>query len=66
MLARRLVEILIGVIVMGMVVYSIRTGSVRGWRLYSREDEPWTFWTSIVVQAGIGACFLLGFVSWKK
>jgi hypothetical protein len=66
MLARRLVEVLIGAVLIGFVAYAIMTGSFRGgWRSYSRADEPWSFCGAVLINLAIGACFLFGATSWR-
>ena len=66
MSAARLVEVLVGAALVGYCVYAIYTGRVLGRiRLYSRSQEPWTFWAVVLVGLACGVAFLLGNVSWR-
>lgn len=59
--SRKLVEVLIGLALLGYTVYEIRTGQLRGkWRSYDRCKEPVSFWMSILLQLGISFLFLIG------
>jgi hypothetical protein len=50
----------------GYCVYAINTGYVPGkFRSYSRVEDPWSFWTSILIMLGVGTAFLFGAVSWR-
>jgi hypothetical protein len=52
---------LIGLALLGFAVYEIRTGRAHGsWRSYYRQDEPVSFWTSILFQLCISLAFLIG------
>ena len=58
---RKVVEVLIGLALLGYTVYEIRTGQHRGkWRSYHRYKEPVSFWMSILLQLGISFLFLIG------
>ena len=58
---RKVVEVLIGLALLGYTVYEIRTGRYRGkWRTYYRQKEPVSFWMSILLQLGISFLFLIG------
>ena len=66
MLTRRIVEILIGAVVVGYCAYAVCSGRVRGrFRSHDRRDEPWTFWAIVLVAFACGAAFLCGVVSWR-
>ena len=66
MLARRLVEVLIGVGLIGFCLHAIWTGYARGsYRSYSRVNEPGSFWTTVLIVLAIGAAFLFGATSWR-
>jgi|HubBroStandDraft_1064217.scaffolds.fasta_scaffold334022_3 hypothetical protein len=67
MLGRRLVELFFAVVLIGVCVQAIRTGEYRGgWRSYSRTDDPFSFWSGVVITLAIGLCFLFGFTSWRQ
>ena len=54
-------RLLIGLALLGYTVYEIRTGHSRGkWRTYYRNNEPVSFWTSILLQLCISFAFLIG------
>lgn len=58
---RKVVEVLIGLALLGYTVYEIRTGQYRGkWRTYYRHKEPVSFWMSILLQLCISFLFLIG------
>jgi hypothetical protein len=58
---RKVIEVLIGLALLGYTVYEIRTGQYRGkWRSYCRDREPVTFWMCILLQLGISFLFLIG------
>lgn len=62
----RAVELLIGFAMVGYCVYAVNTGYVPGkFRSYSRVEDPWSFWTSILIMLGVGTAFLFGAVSWR-
>jgi hypothetical protein len=63
----RAVELLIGFALVGYGAYAIYTGKVLGkFRSYSRDENPWSFWTGVLVTLGVGIAFLFGAVSWHK
>jgi len=63
----RTVEILIGLALVAYCSYAIYSGNIRGkLRVYSRDESPWSFWTSVVLTFGFGLLFLFGFVEWRK
>ena len=65
--AHRAVELLVGFALIGYGAYAIYTGQVLGkYRPYSRGEDPWSFWTAVVVTLGVGAAFLFGAVSWRN
>lgn len=63
----RAAELVIGLALLAYGAYSIYTGHVQGkFRSYSRGDNPWSFWTAVLITLGVGAAFLFGAVSWRK
>jgi hypothetical protein len=67
MVGRRLVELFFAVVLIGSCVQAIRTGSfMGGWRSYCREEEPFSFWSGVLITLAIGLCFLFGFTSWRN
>ncbi|MBV9695866.1 MAG: hypothetical protein JO005_02955 [Gammaproteobacteria bacterium] len=67
MSAHRLVELLVGLALLAYCSYQIYRGEAFGsYRSYDREERPWSFWTSILLQLAITAAFLLGFTAWRK
>jgi hypothetical protein len=63
----RVVEVLVGLALLGFSAYEIYTGEARGaWRSYYRSEEPWWYWTSVLLQLGIAAAFLFGYTAWRK
>jgi hypothetical protein len=63
----RAVELLMGSVLVGYCAYAIYTGRVMGkFRSYERTENPWSFWTTVLIVLGIGTAFLLGFVSWRN
>lgn len=66
MSSRRVVEIVVGLALVGYFVYAISAGQVLGrTRSYSRRQDPWRFWVIVLVGLGCGVAFLLGAVSWR-
>ena len=66
-ITHRLIELLVGLALLGFCAYEIYTGEARGaWRSYDRSKEPWSYWTSMVFQLGISAAFLFGYTAWRK
>jgi hypothetical protein len=64
---RRLIELFFAVVLIGYSVQAIRTGDFRGsWRTYSRADQPFSFWSGVLITLAIGLCFLFGFTSWRN
>lgn len=64
--SHRAVELLVGVGLLGYCAYAIYSGNVLGkYRSYNRCENPWSFWTTVLVVSGIGAAFLFGYVSWR-
>jgi len=67
MWGRRLVELFFAVVIIGYCVQAIRSGDFRGsWRSYNRVDEPFAFWSVVLITLAIGLCFLFGFTSWRN
>jgi hypothetical protein len=63
----RAVELLVGFALIGYCAYAIFTGRVQGkFRSYSRDENPWSFWTGVLITLGVGTAFLFGAVSWRK
>ncbi len=63
----RVIELLIGLSLLGFCAYEIYTGEAKGaWRSYSRSEEPWSYWTSMVLKLSITAAFLFGYTAWRK
>lgn len=59
-------EIVVGLALVGYFVHALSSGQVMGrTRLYSRQQDPWTFWAIVLVGLGLAAAFLLGAVSWR-
>ena len=66
MLARRLVEMLVGFGLLGDCAYVLWTGTARGaYRRYDRATEPLSFWLGVLVRLVIGGAFLFGATSWR-
>jgi hypothetical protein len=64
--SRRLVEIVLGLALVGYFVYAISSGLVLGrTRSYSRQQDPWRYWAIVLVGLSCGVAFLLGAVSWR-
>lgn len=63
----RAVELVVGCALVGYGAYSMYRGQVQGkFRSYSRSENPWSFWTAILVTLGVGTAFLFGAVSWRN
>ncbi len=63
----RVIEILIGLGLLGFCAYEAYTGEARGaWRSYCRSEAPWSYWTSILFKLGITAAFFFGYTAWRK
>ena len=66
MLARRLVEIFIGLGLLGECAYVLWTGTARGaYRHYTRATEPFSYWLSVLIRLVIGGAFLFGATAWR-
>jgi hypothetical protein len=54
----RAIELIVGFSLVGYCTYAIYTGRVLGkFRSYSRSQEPWSFWATVLITAGVGAMF---------
>jgi hypothetical protein len=63
----RAIEVLIGFALVGYSAYAIFTGNVLGkFRSYSRSENPWSFWTAVLITLAVGTAFLFGAVSWRN
>ncbi len=63
----RVIELLTGLALLGYCAYEIHTGAARGaWRAYYRSEEPWSYWTSMVLKLTISAAFLFGYTAWRN
>jgi len=63
----RAVELLVGFALLGYGAYALYTGQVMGkFRSYSRNENPWSFWTTVLITLGVATAFLFGAVSWRK
>jgi hypothetical protein len=64
--ARRSIERLVGFALVGYGVYSPCKGRIFGrLRFYTRSEDPWSFWTTVMIAFCIGMVFLSGYVSWR-
>jgi hypothetical protein len=62
----RLVELLIGFPLLAFCCYEIYRGQVFGsWRTYYRDQNPVSYWISIVLQLAISLAFIFGFTAWR-
>jgi CubicO group peptidase (beta-lactamase class C family) len=63
MAAHRLVELVVGTGVVAYCAYAIYAGRVFGrTRWHSRSEEPWAYWSIVLIGLASGVAFLLGFV----
>ncbi len=63
----RAVEVVVGLALIGYGAYCIYNGQVLGkFRSYDRSQNPWSFWTAVLITLAIGTAFLLGSVSWRR
>jgi hypothetical protein len=64
--SHRAVGLLVGFGSLGDCAYALYSGDVMGkFHSYNRSENPWSFWTTILVIFSIGAVFLFGYVSWR-
>jgi len=64
---QRAVDLLIGVALLGSCAYAMYTGrSIGKFRVYTRSEEPWSFWAGVLIVFGIGVAFLMGYVTWHN
>ena len=62
----RVIELLVGLALLGFCGYQLYHGEAFGKvRSYYREESPWSYWTSILLQLAITAAFLFGFTAWR-
>ncbi|MBS0380768.1 MAG: hypothetical protein JSS29_19995 [Proteobacteria bacterium] len=55
MTMQRALQVLVGIALLGYVVYALHTGTLQGkFRQFSRSDDPFSFWFGVLVTAGIG------------
>jgi hypothetical protein len=55
------VKFLIGLALLGLCIYEIYTGQARGrFRTYDRDEEPWSFWSSVLLKLAVTCGFLCG------
>jgi len=67
MTSNRVVEILVGVAVIAYCTFAVYTGQLFGrTRACDRRQEPWKFWTVIVVALGCAVALLSGFATWRS
>jgi uncharacterized membrane protein YfcA len=60
-------ELLVGFALVGYSTYAILSGRVAGrFRVFTRRENPWSFWATVVFTLCIGFVFLLGYVSWRE
>jgi hypothetical protein len=63
----RAVELLVGFALLGYGAYALHAGKVMGkFRSYSRSEDPWSFWTTVLITLGVATAFLFGAVTWRK
>jgi hypothetical protein len=63
----RAVEFLIGIPLFAFCCYEIYQGRTFGsFRCYYRDESPWAYWSSILLQLMIAAAFLFGFTRWRS
>jgi hypothetical protein len=62
----RATELGIGTVLVGYCIYAVCSGEVLGkFRRYDRNEDPWSFWATVLIALGIGAAFLLGAIAWR-
>jgi hypothetical protein len=62
----RATELLVGFALVGYCAYGICKGRIVGkLRVFTRRENPWSFWTTVLFTLCIGLLFLLGYVSWR-
>jgi len=50
MVRSRLLEVAVGVALVGYCVYAVSTGEVLGkFRVYSRSEQPWAVWATVLI-----------------
>jgi hypothetical protein len=63
----RAVELIVVFALVGYCAYAIYTGHALGkFRSYSRSEDPWSFWATVLITFGISLAFLFGAVSWRN
>jgi len=63
----RLIALLIGLALLAYCGYKLYTGQARGaWRSWYRDEQPWSYWTSMVLKLAIAGAFLFGFTTWRN
>jgi len=63
----RLIALLIGLALLAYCGYELYTGQARGaWRSWYRDEQPWSYWTSMVLKLAIAGAFLFGFTTWRN
>jgi hypothetical protein len=64
---RRVIEIAIGLTLIGYGAYAVYAGQIRGkFRTYYRSEQPGSFWTSVVITFVLALVFLSGIASWHR
>jgi hypothetical protein len=65
--AHRSIELLVGFGIVGYCAYSMYQGRILGrLRFYVRSEEPWAFWTTVLIALCVGIMFVTGHVSWRE
>jgi len=63
----RTLELVVGFALVGYCMYAIYKGEMQGkFRVFSRQENPCSFWACVSITLGIGVAFLLGAVSWRN
>ena len=63
----RVVELVVGFILVGYCAYAIYSGRILGkFRMYTRAENPGSFWTTVIFTFGIGLLFLFGITAWRS
>jgi hypothetical protein len=60
--SHRAVELFVGFALLGYGAYALYAGQVMG----KFRENPWAFWTTVLITLGVATAFLFGAVSSRK
>ena len=64
---QRVLELVVGMVLVGYCAWCLYTGRLQGkFRQYDRSEDPFSYWSGLILTFAIGLVFLYGTASWRR